>query len=201
MTHAFDEEIIFAAAALGRGEIVAYPTETFYGLGVDALDELALARLRALKGRDGKAISVLVDGPAMLDSICAAVPPLAAALMQRYWPGALTIALPARPELPAALVDAGCVAVRQSSHPTAQALVSRLGRPLTATSANRAGEAPAVTDEAVEEIFGARCRVVHGGATVGGAPSTLVRVRGSKLEILRRGAIEIDPDAPARGKG
>jgi L-threonylcarbamoyladenylate synthase len=201
MAHAFDEEILFAVAALGRGEIVAYPTETFYGLGVDALDELALARLRALKGRDRKAISVLVDGPAMLDSLCSSIPPLAATLMQRHWPGALTIALPARRNLPAALIDAGCVAVRQSSHPTAQALVSRLGRPLTATSANRAGEAPATTDEAVDEIFAGRCRVVHGGATAGGAPSTLVRVRGSKLEILRRGAIEIDPDPAARGKG
>src|SRR3982751_1186396 len=169
MAHAFDEEIVFAVAALRRGEIVAYPTETFYGLGVDALDELALARLRALKGRDGKAISVLVDGPAMLSSLCDSIPPLAATLMQRHWPGALTIALPARRNLPAALVDAGCVAVRQSSHPTAQALVSRLGRPLTTTSANRAGEPPATTDEAVEEIFGGRCRVVHGGAPAGGA--------------------------------
>ena len=201
MAHAFDEEIVFAVAALRRGEIVAYPTETFYGLGVDALDELALARLRALKGRDGKAISVLVDGPAMLDSLCSVVPPLAAALMRRYWPGALTIALPAQSGLPSALVDDGFIAVRQSSHPTAQALVAGLGRPLTTTSANRAGEPPATTDEAVEEIFAGRCRILHGGATVGGAPSTLVRVRGSKLEILRRGAIEIDPDALARDKG
>ena len=201
MAHAFDEEIIFAAAALRRGEIVAYPTETFYGLGVDALDELALARLRALKGRDGKAISVLVDGRAMIDSICRAVPPLAVALMQRYWPGALTIALPARSNLPAALVTDGCVAVRQSPHPTAQALVAGLGRPLTATSANRAGESPATTDEAVEEMFAGRCRIVHGGATPGGAPSTLVRVRGPRLEILRRGAIEIDPDMLSRDKG
>ena len=201
MAHAFDEEIVFAVAALRRGEIVAYPTETFYGLGVDALDELALARLRALKGRDGKAISVLVDGPAMLDSVCSVVPPLAAALMRRYWPGALTIALPAQSGLPIALVEDGFIAVRQSSHPTAQALVAGLGRPLTTTSANRAGEPPATTDEAVEEIFAGRCRVLHGGATAGGAPSTLVRVRGSKLEILRRGAIEIDPDALARDKG
>jgi L-threonylcarbamoyladenylate synthase len=200
MAHAFDEEIVFAVAALRRGEVIAYPTETFYGLGVDALDELALARLRALKGRDGKAISVLVDGPAMLDSICPDVPPLAVELMRRHWPGALTIALPARPNLPGALVDAGCIAVRQSSHPTAQALVSRLGRPLTTTSANRAGQPPATTDEAVEEIFEGRCRVVHGGATAGGAPSTLVRVRGAKLEILRRGAIEIDPDALVRDR-
>jgi L-threonylcarbamoyladenylate synthase len=201
MAHAFDEEIVFAVAALRRGEVVAYPTETFYGLGVDALDELALARLRALKGRDGKAISVLVDGPAMLESICAEVPPLAAELMRRHWPGALTIALPARANLPGALIEDGCIAVRQSSHPTAQALVAQLGRPLTTTSANRAGQAPATTDEAVEEIFAGRCRVVHGGATPGGAPSTLVRVRGQGLEILRRGAIEIDPDALSRDKG
>ncbi|HMF44162.1 MAG TPA: L-threonylcarbamoyladenylate synthase [Polyangia bacterium] len=201
MPHAFDEELVFAVAALQRGEVIAYPTETFYGLGVDAMDELALARLRALKGRDGKAISVLVDGRAMVDSVCSVVPPLAEELMRRYWPGALTIALPARSNLPSALIDDGCIAVRQSSHPTAQALVSRLGRPLTTTSANRAGQAPATTDEAVEEIFAGRCRVVHGGATAGGAPSTLVRVRGPLLEILRRGAIEVDPDALSRGKG
>jgi len=201
MAHAFDEEIVFAVAALRRGEIIAYPTETFYGLGVDALDELALARLRALKGRDGKAISVLVDGPAMLDSVCSVVPPLATKLMAKYWPGALTIALPAHRNLPSALVTDGCIAVRQSSHPTAQALVAGLGRPLTTTSANRAGEPPATTDEAVEEIFAGRCRVLHGGATVGGAPSTLVRVRGAAMEILRQGAIEIDPEALARDKG
>jgi L-threonylcarbamoyladenylate synthase len=201
MAHAFDEEIVFAVAALRRGEVVAYPTETFYGLGVDALDELALARLRALKGRDGKAISVLVDGPEMLESVCAEVPPLATELMRRHWPGALTIALPARANLPGALIEDGCIAVRQSSHPTAQALVTQLGRPLTTTSANRAGQAPATTDEAVEEIFAGRCRVIHGGATPGGAPSTLVRVRGRKLEVLRRGAIEIVPDALPRDKG
>ena len=201
MAHPFDEEIVFAVAALRRGEVVAYPTETFYGLGVDALDELALARLRALKGRDGKAISVLVDGPEMLESVCAEVPPLATELMRRHWPGALTIALPARANLPGALIEDGCIAVRQSSHPTAQALVTQLGRPLTTTSANRAGQAPATTDEAVEEIFAGRCRVIHGGATPGGAPSTLVRVRGRKLEVLRRGAIEIVPDALPRDKG
>ena len=121
--------------------------------------------------------------------------------MRRYWPGALTIALPARDNLPGALVEGGCVAVRQSPHPTAQALVSRLGRPLTATSANRPGQPPATTDEAVEAIFAGRCRVLHGGTTPGGAPSTLVRVRGDQLEILRRGAIEIDRDALARDMG
>ena len=194
MAHAFEEEIVFAVAALRRGEILAYPTETFYGLGVDALDELALARLRLLKGRGEKAISVLVEGPDMLERLCADIPPRAAALMRRHWPGALTIAVPAAPDAPAALVSEGYIAVRQSSHPTARALVSRFGRPLTATSANRAGEPPATTAEAVEETFEGRCRVLHGGTTPGGPASTLVRVRGDRVEILRQGAVELSPE-------
>jgi L-threonylcarbamoyladenylate synthase len=194
MAVVFEEEIVFAVAALRRGEVLAYPTETFYGLGVDALNEVALSRLRLLKGRKEKAISVLVDGPEMLDRICRKVPPRALALMERYWPGPLTIALPARRRVPPPLLDDGCVAVRQSSHPVAQALVSQLGRPLTTTSANRAGEAPATTPEAVEESFQGACRVLHGGSTAGGAPSTLVRVRGDHIEVLRKGVIDIPPD-------
>ena len=191
MAHAFDEEIVFAVEALRRGEIVAFPTETFYALGVDALDELALARLRLLKGRKEKAISVLVDGPEMLDRLVSKVPPRAAALMRGHWPGALTLALPARRGLPGPLVSKGCIAVRQSPHPTAQALVARFGRPITATSANRAGEPPATTAEAVDEAFEGRCRILHGGTTPGGQPSTLARVRGDKVEILRRGAVDL----------
>jgi L-threonylcarbamoyladenylate synthase len=194
MAVVFEEEIVFAVAALRRGEVLAYPTETFYGLGVDALNEVALSRLRLLKGRKEKAISVLVDGPEMLDRICRKVPPRALALMERYWPGPLTIALPARRRVPTPLLSEGFVAVRQSSHPVAQALVSQLGRPLTTTSANRAGEPPATTPEAVEESFQGGCRVLHAGATAGGAPSTLVRVRGDRIELLRKGAIEIAPD-------
>ena len=186
-------EIAFAVSALRRGDVVAYPTETFYGLGVDAFDELALARLRQLKGRDEKAISVLVDGVEMLERVCLPPPPLARELMRRHWPGALTLVLPAREGVPTALVSDGCIAVRHSSHPTAQALVAGLGNPLTTTSANRAGEPPATTPEAVDEVFAGRCRVLYAGATPGGAPSTLVRIRGEKLEILRRGAIDIDP--------
>lgn len=194
MTHAFAEEIVFAVAALRRGEIVAYPTETFYGLGVNALDELALKRLRALKGRGTKAISVLVEGAEMIEPLCRKVPPRAVALMKRYWPGALTIALPARRGVPAALIADGCVAVRQSPHPTARALVAEFGAPVTATSANYAGQPPATTAEEAEEMFEGRCRILHGGATPGGAPSTLVRVRDNHIEILRRGAIEIAPE-------
>ena len=178
--------------------MVAYPTETFYGLGVDAFSEAALERLRAVKGRGEKAISVLIDGEAMLARLCAEVPPLAADLMRRHLPGALTIALPARAGLPAALVSDGFVAVRQSPHPLARALVTRFGGPVTTTSANRAGEPPATTSAAVTAALGSGCHLLDGGPTAGGAPSTLVRVRGDAVEILRHGAVDLALDrAPA----
>ena len=191
MAHAFPEEILFAAHALRRGEVVAYPTETFYGLAVNALDELALARLRQLKGRGEKAISVLVLGDAMIERLCRTVPAAARKLMARHWPGPLTIALPARAGLPAPLISEGCVAIRESPHPTARALLEVFGGPITATSANPAGVDRPSTPEGVEELFEGRCRVLHAGTTPGGAPSTLVRVRGSRIEILRQGALEI----------
>ena len=175
--------------------MVAYPTETFYGLGVDAFDEAALGRLRALKGegRGEKAVSMLIEGPAMLERLVAEIPPAAAELMRRHWPGALTIALPARAGLPAGLVADGCVAIRQSPHPLARALVAGFGGPVTTTSANRAGEPPATTAAAVRAALGDGCTLLDGGATAGGAPSTLVRVRGAEVEILRRGAVELRP--------
>jgi L-threonylcarbamoyladenylate synthase len=194
MAHAFPEEILFAADALRRGEVVAYPTETFYGLAVNALDELALARLRQLKGRGEKAISVLVLGDAMIEKLCRSVPAVARKLMARYWPGPLTIALPARAGLPAPLLAEGFVAIRESPHPTARALLEAFGGPITATSANPAGVDPPSTPEGVEELFEGRCRVLHAGATPGGAPSTLVRVSGGRVEVLRQGALVIARD-------
>ncbi len=188
------EELAVAVVALRRGEIVAYPTETFYGLAVDAFDELALARLRELKGRGEKAFSVLVVGVEMLERLCEPPSDKARALIARHWPGALTLALPARPGIPEALVIDGCVAVRESPHPLARALVRAFGGPLTATSANLAGQAPATTPAEVEAALGSRCVVLPGGATPGGAPSTLARVRGNRIEVLREGAVTIAPD-------
>lgn len=178
-----------AVAALARGEVIGFPTETFYGLGVDALDPAALDRLRALKGRGAeKAISVLVDA-ATLDAVVAEISPRARALMDAHWPGPLTLALPARPGLPEGLVMDGCIAVRHSPHPIAQALVAALGRPITATSANAAGAPPPTSAAGVRAYFGDRYLVVDGGDTPGGLPSTLARVRGDVVEVLRAGAV------------
>jgi len=184
------EDIAAAVAALARAEVVGFPTETFYGLGVDALDRAALDRLRALKGRGAeKAISVLVT-EAMLERVVTEVPPRARALIAAHWPGPLTLAMPARPGLPEGLVMDGCVAVRWSPHPLAQRLVEGLGRPITATSANPAGAPPPTTADGVRAYFPG-CLVVDGGDTPGGKPSTLVRVRGDVVEVLREGAIAI----------
>jgi L-threonylcarbamoyladenylate synthase len=187
------EAVAAAAAALRRGEIVAFPTETYYGLAVDALDDEALARLFALKGREGeKTSALLVADLAMLAELCASVPARARELAAAHWPGPLTLALPARPGLPSAIVSDGCVAARVSSHPVAAALVAAFGRPVTATSANPAGAPPARTPAQVAAHFPqAALHLLDGGETPGGAPSTLVRLRGGQIEVLRRGAVEL----------
>jgi len=187
-----EAEIRDAAAALVRGEVVVYPTETFYGLAADALDVAALARLWQLKGRGAdKAFSLLIVGEAMLARLVAEISPRARALMTAHWPGALTIALPARPGLPAPLVADGFIALRESPHPVARALVSAFGGPITATSANPAGAAPARRAAEARASFPG-CIVVDGGDTPGGLPSTLVRVRGADVEVLRQGAVRVD---------
>lgn len=187
------DRIAAAAAAIRRGEIIAFPTETYYGLAVDALDAFALERLFVLKGRGAeKASALLVADLAMFAGLCAEVPLRARELAAAHWPGPLTIALPARPDLPAAIVSDGCVAARVSSHPVAAALVEAVGRPITCTSANPAGASPARTVREVAAHFaGSEVFLLDGGQTPGGAPSTLVRLRGGSLEIVRQGAIEL----------
>jgi L-threonylcarbamoyladenylate synthase len=184
-------DVAAAAAAIVRGEIVAYPTETFYGLAVDARNETALAKLRALKGRGAeKAFSLLVLNRDMLASLCLEISAVADRLITLHWPGPLTLALPARPGLPASIVADDCVAVRVSPHPLAQALVAGADRPITATSANPAGAAPPRTASEVAAYFPPpTCLILDGGATRGGQPSTLARVRGENVEILRQGAV------------
>ena len=174
-----------------RGEIVAFPTETYYGLGAAALHAGAIDRLVALKGREtGRPFPVLVADRAMLDRI-ARVPEEAEELLRRYWPGPLTVALPAMPGLPAPLVsDTGEVGARISSHPLAQQLVARLGAPITATSANRAGERPACNASEVGAGLPG-VSVLDGGPTPGGAPSTVVRFERGRLIVLRQGALRV----------
>src|SRR2546421_7466996 len=127
-----------ALFALERGGTIVYPTETVYGLGADATSENALQRLAALKERErGKPIAGLVSSREMLEQIVAAVPVAAARLIDEFWPGPLTLAFPAKGGVSAVLTGgSGTVAARISSHPIAQALVARLGKPPTSPRAD-----------------------------------------------------------------
>ena len=175
---------------LEQGGLVGIPTETFYGLGVNPFDQTALERLSVVKGRvEGKPILVLVASPRDLASFAEHVPSAAAALMDMFWPGPLTLLFPARASVPSALIGGtGRVGLRLSSCRPLRELLERVG-PLTGTSANRAGAPPLRTADEVEQAFGAELDViVDAGPTPGGLPSTVVEVD-ETLRIIRDGAV------------
>lgn len=181
-----------AVAALERGGVAVYPTETLYGLGADATSEPALRRVTALKGRDrGKPISVLVASRAMLSNVVEALSGIADRLAGEFWPGALTLVLRARPEVSTLLTGgSGTIGVRISSHPLAQTLVERLGRPLTATSANPGGlEAPVEVEEARRYFASGVDAYLDGGRCPGGPGSTIIECLADVPVLLREGAI------------
>ena len=181
-----------AVAALERGGTIVYPTETVYGLGADATSENALQRLAALKQRErGKPIAVLVSSREMLEQIVAAVPAAAARLIDEFWPGPLTLAFLAKGGVSAVLTGgSGTVAARISSHPIAQALVERLGKPLTSPSANPAGAPPTREIEAARAYFGAAIDAyIDGGAVPGGPASTVVDCSTASPRLVREGRI------------
>jgi L-threonylcarbamoyladenylate synthase len=182
-----------AAAALRGGGVVAFPTETFYGLGAAMHREDALARIFRIKGRpDGKPLLVLVSSVAMAESV-AELPPAAHRFMERYWPGALTLVLPARPGV-SSLITAGTgtVGVRHSAHRVPSALVERLGEPITAPSANPSGAPPPTRAcEVLRAFAGGVDVVLDGGPTTGGLPSTVLDLTVSPPVVLRVGAVAL----------
>jgi len=182
-----------AVALLGQGGVVAFPTETWYGLAVDPLNEQALARLFAVKKRPAdKPVLVLISKRDELFRLIRAIPPQYHGLMERFWPGPLTLVFPARDGLPDQLTaGSGTIAVRYSPHPLARALIERFGAPLTATSANLSGRPACATAAAVRDEFGSGIdMVLDGGATPGGKGSTIVCCRQGKLICLRDGQID-----------
>jgi len=183
-----------AATLLRADDLVAFPTETFYGLGAAALAPAAVRRLVEVKGRpEHKPLLVLIDSIAMAERVVADLPPRARELMARHWPGALTLVLRARADVPREVTaGSGTVGVRLSAHPLARALVSALGEPITAPSANPSGLAPPTTAAEVAAYFGDRVALVlDGGATPGGEPSTVVDVTRDPPRVVRAGAVRI----------
>jgi L-threonylcarbamoyladenylate synthase len=186
------EAIAAAVAALKRGDVIAFPTETLYGLGADALNAAAVEKIFQLKGRDSaNPIPVLIADRRMLSRLVLDVPPLAEKLINHFWPGPLTIVLPARRDIPPLLVSAaGGVGVRISSQPIANALVQGLGLPLTATSANPSGRPAARTVKEAKEYFSGQIDIfLDGGTLTSKTGSTVVEIAGDRIRIIREGDI------------
>jgi L-threonylcarbamoyladenylate synthase len=186
-----DETILSEAARIvRRGGVIAMPTDSFYALGACALDEPAVRRVCAIKGqRESKPILVLISDRSQLDALAACVYPGAAVLMDRFWPGPLTIVFPASPHLPVALTaGTGTIGVRLPAHPLLVKLL-RVTGPLTGTSANRAGASPAQMTLDVEQNLGHEVDLIlDGGPAAATLPSTVVDAT-EGVRLLREGPI------------
>jgi L-threonylcarbamoyladenylate synthase len=193
-----------AVAVLNKGGVVAFPTETYYGLAVDPLNPLALNLLFSLKQRDtAKPILTLVDDRESLSSLVHEVPAKYLILMEKFWPGPLTLIFKAKINLPN-LLTAGTstIGVRQSSHPFARQLLRAFGRPITATSANISGHDAAVDAYEVRAQFGNLIDMVFdGGRAPGVLGSTIVGLDGSGLKLIRDGVIPYDRILKATDNG
>jgi L-threonylcarbamoyladenylate synthase len=188
-------EIERAVAFLRQGQVVAYPTETIYGLGADVQDRKAVKRIYDLKSRDyGLPVSILVADLKMLRLVVEDVPERALPLMRKFWPGALTILFAATTLIPKGLLtNTGKIGIRISSHPVAAALVEQFGRPVTTTSANLSGFPPSLSVKHVQKYFGEKLLcIIDGGECEPSRGSTVVDIGDDTMRIVRDGAIPAD---------
>ncbi|MEW6162211.1 MAG: L-threonylcarbamoyladenylate synthase [Nitrospirota bacterium] len=184
--------LVQAVEILERGGIVAYPTETFYGLGVKFDMEDSLKKLYDIKQRPkDKATPLIIGNKGLLPLVTKAADRKATLLMDRFWPGPLTLILPAKENISRYITTgAGRVAIRIPGESFALYLAKTANFPITATSANLSGMPPAKDAETVIGYFGDKIDlVIDGGPTPGGLPSTIVDVTGKEIKILREGAI------------
>lgn len=184
-----------AAAALRAGQLVAFPTETVYGLGANALDGAAVAQIFAAKGRpaDNPLIVHVADRSAV-DQVVREIPPKAVALMDAFWPGPLTLVLPRQAAIPTE-VAAGLptVGVRMPSHPVALALIRAAGVPVAAPSANRSGRpSPTSAEHVLEDMMGRIPWVLDGGETGVGLESTVLDLTVDPPTVLRPGGVTVE---------
>ena len=187
-------ELTNAAEVVKAGGVVSYPTETFYALGADPAQPKAIERVLRTKGRkdSNKPLLLLIASLDDLPNWVSKFPSSFDKLVAHFWPGPLTLVLPAQAGLPDPLIGPGRgIAVRLTSHPIARALIRASGTALTGTSANRAGSRPCCDAKAVRATLGNDLgAVVDGGPTVGAKPSTVLDLVDDCPRILRHGAIE-----------
>jgi len=188
-----DEASVTEAAAIMReGGVIAYPTETFYGLGADIRNEGALERLYTIKGRGfNKPISIIIGSRDDLKWFAREITPAAESLMDRFWPGGVTLLFQAAHGLSERLTaGTGKIGIRLSSNPVATLLAQNLSGAITATSANRSGEGECISAGEVVAAMGESVdAVIDGGKTQGGAGSTIVDTTVDPPVVIREGII------------
>ena len=182
-----------AAEVIQEGGVIVYPTETLYGLGANPLNPEAMNRLYAIKGREKtKPIPFLIKDQEMLETLVENIPSIGRQLMERYWPGALTLIFRAKKELsPPLYGEAGTIGLRISAHPIARGIVEALDTPLTSTSANPAGEGNLTDTRIIARAFGDQVNLIIDGGTVPGTGSTVVDLTTTPAKTVRPGMIEI----------
>jgi L-threonylcarbamoyladenylate synthase len=187
------DTITRALDILKVGGLVAFPTDTVYGVGALAFDGKAVESIYAAKDRPvEKAIPVLIGDSDDLDKVGTDIPDSAHRLASRFWPGALTILVPKRADLPEAVSATSTVGVRVPDHEVARTLL-RVTGPLAVTSANISGkQSPVTAEEVYEQLAGRIELIIDGGKTPGGVPSTLVDCTTPQLKVLREGPISLE---------
>ena len=186
-----EPELAAAVDAVRRGGVVAFPTETFYGLAVDPQSSAAVAKVFAIKQRPADQMLPLIAADAAQVGRVGRMTPMAQRLASRWWPGPLTLVIPVSPGVCADVhLSTGQIAVRVPGHPVARALAAAVGHAVTSTSANISGQPPLSTADEVAFAFGDRIDVlIDAGPTPGGEPSTIVDVTGDTPVLIRNGAI------------
>lgn len=198
-----DEELAEAAGILRKGGLVAFPTETVYGLGANGLDEEAAKKIYAAKGRPSdNPLIAHISAPEELEALAAEIPCFAKRLMELYWPGPLTMVFKKKEIVPYGTTGGlDTVAVRMPSDPIARALIRLAGVPVAAPSANRSGRpSPTTADHVWQDMAGRIEMIIDGGPVGIGVESTIVDVTGPVPVILRPGAITMEMVRDALGQ-
>lgn len=193
--HPDTEELAQAAEVLRNGGLVAFPTETVYGLGANAFDGQAVVRIFEAKGRpQDNPLIVHVADRETVSQVAASIPPAAERLMERFWPGPLTLVLPKTPQVADAVTcGLDTVGVRMPNHPVALALIRAAGVPVAAPSANLSGRpSPTSAEHVIEDVAGRVEVIVDGGETGVGVESTVLDVTVDPPVLLRPGGVTVE---------
>jgi len=191
---ALQREIEKGVKILQKGGVIAFPTDTVYGLGADAFNSTAVERIYEIKNRPKhRQLPLLTADVERLTTLADPIPEIAWFLARRFWPGGLTLVLSKADSLPVYLASGPTIAVRLPNHPVCLALIQRLGNPIIGTSANISGQPAALTAEEVGQQLGGKIDfIINGGKCPGGKESTVVDITRESPIILRQGITPSD---------